>query len=86
MNNVQTYIGTNKPILEVYKGIKQKIYIRFLKGEYLCSKEDENIRKYAIEFTKNLKMPIENMTCDLWENQRKHKMYYYEWAYNEKVQ
>ena len=77
--------GRNKPVFNHFRGKKHIIYTDLLKGKFLCGKASDNIRKYAKELKDNHNMMIESMQCDLCDYQRKHKMYYYEWAIHEKV-
>jgi len=77
--------GTNKPIFNHFNGKKHNIYDKFIRGQFLCGKADDNVRKYAKEFTDHQNMKIESMECDLCDYPRKHKMYDYEWAIHEKV-
>ena len=62
-----------------FKDYKGDLYIRFLKDELVCSRENANIRKYASVLIKE-GYPIEKMTCDCGKHERKHYGYYYEWA------
>jgi hypothetical protein len=76
---------TKKPTAPIFRGAEaQSYYERLFKGEVVCGMENRNIRKLVFKFKKELKMPIETLTCDC-DYKNKHKAYYFEWALNERI-
>jgi hypothetical protein len=64
--------------IEETQTIKDRIVTRWLKDEYICSRESDQVRKYAFVMKKQ-GLPIFSMKCDCLYKY-KHKMYYYDWA------
>jgi len=77
------YIGTPQKPLEnkIYlSDYKNNIYKKLNSGEFLCSFEDQNLRKVIFELKNKLQMNIQTLQCDCNNYKRIHKAYYYEWA------
>ena len=64
---------------------KQKAYETLIKKTELCSLENKDLRKWINEFKRTFKMVILTMNCDCGRIERKHLLYYYEWAIDERI-
>ena len=64
--------------IEETPSFKDQIVLRWLKDEYICSRESDQIRKLAFTMKKE-GLPIFTMACDC-GYKYKHKMYYYDCA------
>ena len=64
---------------------KQKAYETLIKKSELCSLEYKDLRKWINQFKRTFKMVILTMNCDCGRIDRKHLLYYYEWAIDERI-
>ena len=64
--------------IEEIPTFKDQYTLRWLRDEFICGQDSNNVRKFAVEL-KREGFPIFAMACDC-GYKNKHKMYYYDWA------
>jgi hypothetical protein len=77
------YLGTpQKPTKEneFKSNIKQNIYDKLNRGDFICRFTNPEARKIIYEIKTKLQMNIQTLSCDCEKYSRKHNAYYYEWA------